>query len=85
MIRWRSAAAVLSKNRYPIDVVKIPLCGTAAQHLKGTRGRISCCGNAETAGVCTETTAKIYGGPMNRHTQIAGTPSGTCWRQRHVF
>ncbi|STM06858.1 Minor tail protein Z (GPZ) of prophage [Escherichia coli] len=88
--RWHVMRRIDGKNRYPIDVVKIPLSGPLTQAFEDAPRPHHCCGNAETAGVCTETTTEVMADPMkptiHRFRQVrTGTPSGTVWRQRHGF
>ncbi len=60
----------MAKNRYPIDVVKIPLSGPLTQAFEDARDRIIAAEMPKQLGVCTETTTEVMADPMNRHTQI---------------
>ena len=68
--RWHVMRRIDGKNRYPIDVVKVPLSGPLTQAFEDARDRIIAAEMPKQPGVCTETTTEVMADPMNRHTQI---------------
>ncbi len=68
--RWHVMRRIDGKNRYPIDVVKIPLSGSLTQAFEDARDHIIAAEMPKQLGVCTKTTTEVMADPMNRHTQI---------------